>query len=223
MNKFNDSLKLYKDIDTAVVKHKDLFITKNSNITARVNGVLQKFTINNLPLNYKAYIGVHGVPIPSTDKYDIYGKFYVKITDPFGREVTDFTKNHHLTKGLEVSTSLSNVSNGKVAVFNESSEKVGIYQVDNDMYNFTLKNNQPIEIRSVKDSVKANDPDNADPSTWIIIGGIIGGVIIICLMIYLISFFGKNRLVVETVVETSSPIGYKKTNINYKPMKYFNY
>lgn len=192
MDDFNES---FKNIDTkdAVLSSK-IFIAKNHKLAANVNGALKSFTIKNLPANYTAYTGIYGKEIHNVEGKKVYARFYMKILDPFGREVNDFRFNHHLHNGLDIEFTASNTLNNKIKVVDH-----GVYEPVNNVYSLKVFNSNTIEIKEVSQETKATNSSasTSDGSTWFVIGGIVAAVIILLLIIWWF-YGGKPTPVIST-------------------------
>ena len=199
MEDFNAS---FKNIDTkdAVLSSK-IFIAKNHKLAVNVNGALKSFTIKNLPANYTAYTGIYGKEIHNVEGKKVYARFYMKILDPFGREVNDFRFNHHLHNGLDIEFTANNTQNNKIKVVN-----IGVYEPVNNVYSLKVFNDNPIEIKEVSQETKAtNSSATSDGSTWFVIGGIVAAVIILLLIIWWF-YGGKTTPVISTTITPPPPM-----------------
>jgi hypothetical protein len=184
MDDFNTSI---KNIDgNSTILNGNVYVAKNHKLTVNVNGSFKSLTIKNLPLNYTAYSGVYGKEIHNVEGKKVYARFYVKVIDPFGREINDFRSNHHLQNGLDIEFTSNNTLGSKVRVVG-----YGVYEPINNVYSLKVFDGNPIEIKEVSQETKStNDTSSSDASTWIILGGIVGGIIILFLIIWW--FYGDN-------------------------------
>jgi hypothetical protein len=208
MEDFNASVKNVNNNE--VIFSNKIFVAKSPNLEANVNGAIKSLSIKNLPTNYTAYTGVYGKELHNVEGKKVYAKFYIKILDPFGREVSDFRSNHHLQGGLDIEFTSTNTLNDKVKVIDH-----GVYAPVDGKYSLKLFNNAPIEVKEVSQETKAtNHTSSVDPSTWWIIGGIFAGVIIFLVIIWWFYGSKENFMVDESMVFVSNPKSMSMQKIN---------
>ena len=197
-------------------------VSKTKSLTSNINGVIKTLTIHNLPDTYKAVIGIEDNDTIKIKDKKIYGKYYIKIYDTFNREINDFITNHRLAAGLSITLKLSNIDSPSVLI-KKNDEKYGYFNSDNEEFNLVVYDDKAIEISSSK----ASSPDNADPSTWWVIGGIIAGVIVIGILSYLYYLYSVKSYFPKDPALSFKPGFGKPETIYYNtprfPPRYYDY
>lgn len=176
-------------------------VSKAKSLASNINGVLKSLTIHNLPDGYKAVIGIEDNDTIKIKNKKIYGKYYIKVYDIFNREISNFASNYRLATGLDITMKLSNIDSKK-ALIKSNDEKVGYFDAESQEFRLTIHNDNPITI----ESSKASSPDNADPSTWWVIGGIIVAVILISIVIFYLYLRKKDKVIAPSMNQSS--LGY---------------
>ena len=219
MDRFNAAIKSINNDNKEYILN-GIKLTHNKSFSTSINGIEKSLEILNLPDNYKAVIGIDDNEEINVKNKTIFGKFYIKIYDSFGREVNDFISHHKLANGIDIKIRSTNIDSPKVSIQTEGS-KIGYFDADDYEFVITLYNDKPIEIVSAK----ASSGNSSDPSKWWIIGGIILSVIIICavLLYYNLSF---KKSVVKSP-EVYSKVGAGNIDMVYKtprfPPRYYNF
>lgn len=194
-------------------------LIKGRSFKTTIKGVSKTISIDNLPEGYTAVLGVDDVDTIRIREKKIYGKYYIKIFDSFNREIKDFSTNHRLATGLDISLTSSNIDSPSVLI-KKSKEKLGYFNPEDKEFHISVYDDQPIELSSSK----ASSTNGGDPSTWWVIGGIIAGVILVTLLTYLYyvyyvkSYFPKNP--------DTNPVSFGKINTVYNtprfPPRYYS-
>jgi len=179
MDAFDIATKSLQEVNVEKVAN-GIRLIKSKSFKTTIKGVCKSISIDNLPEGYTAILGVDDVDTIRIRDKKIFGKYYIKIFDSFNREINDFSTNHRLATGLDISLTTSNIDSPSV-VIKKSKEKLGYFNPEDGEFRLSVYDDQPIEISSSK----ASSSNNADPSTWWVIGGIIAGVILITLLTYL--------------------------------------
>jgi hypothetical protein len=189
MELFNSAVKSLQ-IENAEQTIGGFRISKAKSLTSNINGVIKSLTIHNLPEGYKAVIGIQDNDTIKIKDKKIYGKYYIKVYDIFNREIPIFANNYRIATGLDITMTLSNIDTKK-ALIKSNDDKVGYFDAESQEFKLTIHNDNPITI----ESTKASSPDNADPSTWWVIGGIIVGVIVISVVIFYLYSRKKDKVI----------------------------
>jgi len=200
MELFNSAVKSLQ-IENAEQTIGGFRISKAKSLTSNINGVIKSLTIHNLPEGYKAVIGIQDNDTIKIKDKKIYGKYYIKVYDIFNREISIFANNYRLATGLDITMTLSNIDTKK-ALIKSNDDKVGYFDAESQEFKLTIHNDKPITI----ESTKASSPDNADPSTWWVIGGIIVGVIVISVVIFYLYSREKDKVISASMNQPS--LGY---------------
>jgi hypothetical protein len=180
--------------------------------------VVKFISVDNLPEGYTAILGTDDNDTIRIKGKKIYAKYYIKIFDSFGREVKDFLSNHRLATGLDISFKLSNIDSPSI-VIKKDGDKLGYFGAENEAFNITVYDDKPFTVSSSK----ASSPDNADPSTWWVIGGIIAGVIVVVLIIYLYYTFSYKKQISENTVPVWTGMGVERMAKTPRfPPRYYN-
>lgn len=192
MDSFNIAIKSLQETNAEKTIN-GIRLIKGKSLNTSINGVAKSISIVNLPEGYTAIVGIDDNDTIRIKEKKIYGKYYIKIYDSFNREITDFFTNHKLATGLDINLKLTNIDSPSV-VIKKGNERIGYFGTEDGEFNITVYDDKAIEVSSSK----ASSPNNADPSTWWIIGGIIVGVILIMMLSYLYyiyyvkTYFPKN-------------------------------
>jgi hypothetical protein len=216
MDAFNTAVKSLQDDNSEKIIN-GIRMIRNKSLDTTVNGVSKSITVGNLPNGYSIILGIDDNDTIKIKDKKVYGKYYIKVYDTFNREIKDFLSNHRLTEGLNISFKLSNIDSPSILV-KSGDEKLGYFNSDTEEFNITIYDDKPLVVSSSK----ANSPDNADPSTWWIIGGIIAAIILIMVLSYLYytKYYNSKNPAMQSMDSGKSEMMYKTPRF---PPRYYNF